>query len=163
MSVLKSLKFYVFRVLPCLLYFVLSGQAFAAESRLLPLQIEGQGHEPLIFYVEVMKTSEERSKGLMGREVLPTGQGMLFDFGKPQIVRMWMKNTLISLDMMFIDQSGRVQYIFKNAHPMDHTIITSPMPVRWVLELNGGVSDILKIAVGDQIRSKEVEVFSKSK
>ena len=76
-----------------------------------------------VFSVEVMRTPDERSKGLMYRRELPDGRGMLFDFSPEQNVSMWMKNTYISLDMIFIRADGRILRIAENTTPELEAII----------------------------------------
>ena len=93
-----------------------------------------------VFSVEVMRTPEERAKGLMYRRELPEGRGMLFDFSPEQPVSMWMKNTYISLDMIFIRADGRIVRIAENTTPESETIIPAGRPVRGVLEVIGGTS-----------------------
>ncbi len=92
------------------------------------------------FSVEVMQTSEERSKGLMFRKYLAPDAGMLFDYGDPRPVSMWMKNTYIPLDMLFISQDGVVHKIAENTTPHSTEIISSQSHVKYVLEINGGLS-----------------------
>ena len=86
----------------------------------------------------------------MNRSVVPEGAGMLFVFPKPKPVMMWMKDTLVSLDMLFIDKRGRVIGIAENTTPMDETIIASPGDAAYVLELAGGEAHRLGLAKGDQ-------------
>ncbi len=107
------------------------------------------------FAVEVMRTPEQRSVGLMYRQQLEEGSGMLFDFGDTRQVRMWMKNTLIPLDMVFISESGNIAGIAHNTIPMSTEILSSPKPVRYVLEINAGTSRKLGFKVGDQVQLPE--------
>ncbi|MEE8394039.1 MAG: DUF192 domain-containing protein, partial [Rhodospirillales bacterium] len=79
------------------------------------------------------------------------GQGMLFDFKKTQPVAMWMKNTLISLDMLFIAADGRIVGIARHTVPMSLKTIFSPAPVRGVLEIGAGISEKLGIGTGDRV------------
>ena len=104
-----------------------------------------------VFSVELAVTDAERASGLMFRQELPDGQGMLFDFGRDQEVAMWMKNTLIPLDMMFITAGGRILRIAENTEPMSARIIPSGGPVRAVLELVGGTARKYEIAAGDRV------------
>ncbi len=110
------------------------------------------------FTVELAKTPEQLSFGLMFRRSLPRDAGMLFDYERPQRVAMWMKNTLIPLDMLFIDKSGRIVHIRKRAVPGSLDAISSKVAVRGVLELNGGTVSRLGIARGDKVRH---EIFGK--
>jgi uncharacterized membrane protein (UPF0127 family) len=104
-----------------------------------------------VFAVELAATDEERSKGLMYRRELPEGRGMLFDFGRDQEVSMWMQNTYIPLDMIFITSNGRVHRIAENTEPLSTRLIPSGGPVRGVLEVIGGTARKLGIAPGDRV------------
>ena len=82
---------------------------------------------------------------------MPADRGMLFDFGYLQIIYMWMKNTHIPLDMVFLDQVGNINFIATNTIPFSTYIISSFRPARAVLELNGGTISRLNIKVGDKV------------
>ena len=103
------------------------------------------------FSVEVAVTPQERSVGLMHRRELAADHGMIFDFRAEQNVLMWMRNTYLPLDMLFIDASGAIRHIAKRTIPLSERTISSPVPVRYVLEINGGLADKLKIAIGDTV------------
>jgi hypothetical protein len=103
------------------------------------------------FAVELAATDAERSKGLMYRRELPEGRGMLFDFHRDQDVSMWMQNTYISLDMIFIKGDGRILRIAENTTPMSTRVITSGGPVRAVLEVIAGTARKYGIAPGDRV------------
>lgn len=104
-----------------------------------------------IFDVEMAVTPDQRSKGLMFRKSLPEGQGMLFDFGEETVVSMWMRNTYIPLDMIFIRSDGRIVRIAENTTPMSEVIISSGAPVKSVLEVVAGTARKFGIAPGDQV------------
>jgi uncharacterized membrane protein (UPF0127 family) len=104
-----------------------------------------------VFSVELAKTKEEREKGLMFRKELPEGRGMLFDFSPQQDVSMWMKNTYLSLDMIFIQADGRILRIAENTEPMSERIISSGGPVKAVLEVAAGTARKDGIAPGDRV------------
>ena len=104
-----------------------------------------------VFSVELAVTDEERSRGLMFRRELPEGKGMLFDFKRDQDVSMWMENTYVSLDMIFIRGDGRIARIAENTEPMSRRIISSGGPVRAVLEVVAGTSRKLGLAPGDRV------------
>lgn len=104
-----------------------------------------------VFSVEVVANDADRAKGLMFRKELPEGQGMLFDFQREQDVAMWMKNTYIPLDMIFIGGDGRIRRIAENTEPLSERIIPSGGPVRGVLEVIGGTARKLGIAPGDRV------------
>lgn len=103
------------------------------------------------FAVELANTDETRARGLMDRKELPEGRGMLFDFGRDQEVTMWMKNTFISLDMIFIRADGRIARIAENTEPHSTRLIPSGGPVRAVLEVIGGTARKLGIGPGDRV------------
>lgn len=101
--------------------------------------------------VEMATTSAQRSQGLMGRKDMPMGAGMLFDFERPSPVTMWMKNTFISLDMLFVDSAGTIFFIAANTQPQSLRHISPGRPVRGVLELNAGTAGRLGVQVGDRV------------
>lgn len=104
-----------------------------------------------VFTVEIARTDEERRTGLMHRRHLPEGRGMLFDFSSPQEISMWMKNTYISLDMIFIDADGRILRIAEDTEPESTRIISSRGPARAVLEVIAGTARKYGIAPGDRV------------
>jgi len=104
------------------------------------------------FTVEVANDSEEISFGLMERESMDSDKGMLFDFNPPREPGMYMKNTLIPLDMLFIAEDGYVEMIARNTVPGSLRTISPGVPVRAVLELNGGLAAELGILPGDTVQ-----------
>ncbi len=104
------------------------------------------------FTVEIADDPAERSRGLMFRENLPRNAGMLFVYERPQRARFWMKNTLIALDMLFVDRAGTVTHIHKDAIPGDLTGIDGGNKVFAVLEINGGLSERFGLTVGTQMQ-----------
>ena len=106
---------------------------------------------PVQFSVEVAVTPQERAVGLMHRRELAADRGMIFDFGAEQNVLMWMRNTYLPLDMLFIDSGGAIRHIAKRTTPLSERTISSQYPVRYVFEINGGLADKLKISVGDTV------------
>ncbi len=104
------------------------------------------------FSVEVADDDAERGRGLMFRESLPRSAGMLFVYDSPRRATFWMKNTLIPLDMIFADASGRVRHVHANARPQDVTVIDGGEDVLFVLEINGGLAARLGIAPGAELR-----------
>ena len=104
------------------------------------------------YEVEIAATPGARAQGLMFRRSLAPGAGMLFDFGRDEIARMWMKNTFIPLDMVFADRDGTVRGIARDTRPRSLDTISSRVPVRAVLELNGGEAERIGLAPGDRIR-----------
>lgn len=110
------------------------------------------GSSELRFTIELAATPEERSRGLMYRESLPRQAGMLFVFEHPQRVAFWMKNTLIPLDMIFVDSVGTVTRVHSNAVPHDETAIPGGDGVFAVLEINGGLAERYGIVAGSEMR-----------
>ena len=104
-----------------------------------------------VFSVEMATTEEEKTTGLMYRKELPEGKGMLFDFSPEQQVSMWMKNTFISLDMIFIRADGRILRIAENTEPQSTKIISSGGPAKGVLEVIAGTAQKYGIAPGDRV------------
>lgn len=135
-------------LLPLLALLALSAPAARAEPVCLDLA-GGAAHR---YEVEVAATPEARAQGLMFRRELAPGAGMLFDFGRDEVARMWMKNTFIPLDMVFVDRSGVVRGIARNTRPRSLDTISSRVPVRAVLELNGGEAERIGLAAGDRLR-----------
>ena len=116
-----------------------------------PLAIQTSDGKRHSFKVEVASSAEERAQGLMFRRSLAPDAGMLFDFGRTEPVAMWMKNTLIPLDMLFIASDGAVVNIAQRTVPGSLTTIPSAKPVRFVLELAGGTASRLAIKPGDKV------------
>ncbi len=104
------------------------------------------------FNIELVDTPDARAQGLMHRESLPMSTGMLFHYDKPAPVAFWMRNTLIALDMVFVDARGTVQQVHHNAKPHDETLIKSEAPVLAVLEVNAGLARALGISAGSEMR-----------
>jgi len=104
-----------------------------------------------VFSVEMATTEEEKQTGLMHRKELPDGKGMLFDFSPEQQISMWMKNTYISLDMIFIRADGRILRIAENTEPHSTKIISSGGLARGVLEVIAGTAQKYGIQPGDRV------------
>ncbi len=104
------------------------------------------------FRVTVADDEGERAQGLMNVPEMPTMTGMLFVYDSPQPVSFWMRNTLIPLDMLFIDPAGEVLGVHPDAIPMDETGIDGGDGVQYVLEINGGLAARLGIAPGDVVQ-----------
>ncbi|WP_054141774.1 DUF192 domain-containing protein [Bosea sp. AAP35] len=126
------------------------GAAAPASAALETLAIVS-GDKRHGFQVEVMRTPEQRARGLMHRRYMPADRGMLFDFARVEPVAMWMENTYIPLDMLFIRADGTIARIAENTEPLSQRTIPSGEPVLSVLEINGGVSRTLGIKPGDRI------------
>jgi uncharacterized membrane protein (UPF0127 family) len=141
----------------------LQAPAYAAENpaSAAPVQF---GHDKLTikvaggerhFDIEVAKTPAQQRYGLMYRKELPHDHGMLFIWPRDIPVTMWMKNTKLSLDMLFVDATGRIVYIKENAKPESTEIISAGAgkAVRGVIELAGGASKEFSIRTGDKVIS----------
>jgi uncharacterized membrane protein (UPF0127 family) len=127
---------------------------FAKDALVIKTQA-GMTH---VFQIELAISPQQAALGLMNRDELLADHGMLFVFDKPDIQTMWMKNTHIPLDMLFIDQTGRIKHIAAMARPYDEKVISSQVPVSFVLEINGGQAEKLGINVGDMLQYR---LFSK--
>jgi uncharacterized membrane protein (UPF0127 family) len=104
-----------------------------------------------VFSVEMATTEQEKETGLMYRKELPDGKGMLFDFSPEQQISMWMKNTYIPLDMIFIRADGRILRIAENTEPESTRIISSGGLAKGVLEVIAGTAKKYGIAPGDRV------------
>ena len=122
----------------------------ARAENVTPLSITTQSGTHR-FMVEVADTPERRAVGLMHRPAMAADYGMLFDFKSDVQVAMWMRNTRIPLDMLFIARDGHIVNIAERAVPFSETTIPSKGPVRAVLELNGGTAARLGITPGDRV------------
>ncbi len=120
----------------------------AADASTLEIVSKSGVH---VFTVELAVTDDERAHGLMERRSLPEGRGMLFKFEPDQVITMWMHNTYIPLDMIFIRSDGRIQRIAENTTPLSDRIISSGAPARGVLEVIAGTARKLGIAPGDKV------------
>ena len=108
---------------------------------------------PRKFTIELALDGPQMEQGLMFRRSLAPDAGMLFDFQTPTNVTMWMKNTLIPLDMLFLDSAGQVIDIHERAVPQSLDMISAKAPARYVIELNGGTAERLGIKPGDRATS----------
>jgi len=122
--------------------------AVAGGTGILVLKTESGEHS---YTVEVAKTNRERAKGLMFRRSLPDTSGMIFLYDPPQPVGMWMRNTYIPLDMIFIAADGTVRRVAANTEPFSTDIIVSGGPVAAVLELNAGQAEKIGVKPGDLV------------
>lgn len=131
-----------------------AAQAIFGTGRLSIETAAGKTHD---FQVEIAETPEQRAQGLMFRREMAADAGMLFLFGGSQERAMWMKNTLIPLDMLFIDEKGKIVRIAERTVPYSTRAITSGGPVAAVLELNAGTASRLAIKPGDRVRHPAFE------
>lgn len=119
-----------------------------ARTEPLTIQSKSGAHR---FAVEVMRSDADRSRGLMFRRSMAADHGMLFDFERVEPVSMWMKNTYLPLDMLFIRADGTVARIAVDTEPLSTAIIPSGEPVLAVLELNAGTAAKLGLRPGDRV------------
>ena len=112
------------------------------------------------FAVELAASDEQRSRGLMYRREVPEGTGMLFDFKQDLNITMWMRNTYVSLDMIFIRAYGRIHRIAENTEPESEKIIAAGAPVRAVLEVVAGTARKLGIRPGERLSTVAVREMS---
>jgi len=125
-------------------------QAQLATFQKAPLTIVS-ANGPHQFTVELATTPDQMEQGLMFRQSLAADAGMLFDYRAPAMASMWMKNTLIPLDMLFVDERGRIINIHERAVPGSLEPIPAAAPARAVIELNGGTAARLGIRPGDRV------------
>lgn len=147
-SMMKRLVRTVLTVAAIAYLAVLVPTARSAELQTLEIASKTGVH---VFSVELAVTDEERERGLMFRRSVPEFTGMLFDFKRDQEVTMWMKNTYVSLDMIFIQSDGRIRRIAENTETESLKIIPSGGPVRAVLEVAAGTARKLGIGPGDRV------------
>jgi len=138
-------------ILACALL-LLPPAGFAAGLPRDTLLVE-TGSSQYRFEVEVADDATERAEGLMYRQSLADNAGMLFLYPKPQPVEFWMKNTPLSLDIVFVRPNGMIARIAANTTPMSEDMIPSGEPVLAVLEVRAGIMHQLGIAVGDRLRN----------
>ena len=109
----------------------------------------------ITFNVEVAKTIEERRTGLMYRKKLYNNEGMLFIFPREKIIQLWMKNTYIPLDVIFISENKLIVDIKKNMEKLSKTIVKSKVKSKYALEFNAGLINKLDIEIGDKVLFNE--------
>lgn len=141
---------FVMPLVAALAVLVLCAHPEAWAASIQPLEIATKSGVQ-VFSVEMATTEEEKTTGLMYRKELPDGKGMLFDFSPEQQISMWMKNTYISLDMIFIRADGRILRIAENTEPLSTKIISSGGLAKGVLEVIAGTAQKYGIQPGDRV------------
>jgi uncharacterized protein len=121
------------------------------KEKLVIVTRDGKAHE---FNVEMALSPDQQTVGLMNRPSVPADGGMLFDWGLSRDSAMWMKNTISSLDMVFINQDGTIRSIAERTVPLSLATINSRGPVRATLELAAGTTERLGIRVGDTVKQR---------
>ena len=115
------------------------------------LKIINSAEQEIIFDVELANTDYKRERGLMYRRNMAENQGMFFDFPHSEIRSFWMKNTYLSLDLIFIDEHWNIVDIHENAFPLREDPILSKEPAKYVFEVLGGICQKMHIGVGDRV------------
>ncbi|MEE9389402.1 MAG: DUF192 domain-containing protein [Paracoccaceae bacterium] len=139
-----------------IVFTLVAGQGSAQECATHAISLRGDWGQAR-FSIEIADNGPERAQGLMNREQMARTSGMLFIYEAPQSVAFWMRNTLIPLDMIFIDPTGAVASVHENAVPLDETAIPGGRNIQYVLEINGGMSKLLGISVGSQVLHPEID------
>ena len=134
-----------------------AGPSGMADSELVIISESGEHR----FEIEVARTPDEQARGLMYRQSLPPAAGMLFEYGPPQNIAMWMRNTHIPLDMIFIGADWRITRIAQRTVPLSLTTVASEGAVTAVLEVNAGTASRLGIRPGDRVVYKDGSNFGK--
>lgn len=119
------------------------------------VRIQGRDGAVHTFRAEVATTQKQQRQGLMFRKSLDADAAMLFVFDPPRRIAMWMKNTYISLDMLFVAADGRIVFIAKNTVPLSETLIAPPIKTAFVLEIPAGTVQRLAIMLGDVLKYKQ--------
>ena len=145
----RSARAWAFAALTVAAFHAFAGSS-AHAATVEPLEIVTKSGVQ-VFSVEMATTEEEKTTGLMYRKELADGKGMLFDFSPEQEVSMWMKNTYISLDMIFIRSDGRILRIAENTEPLSTRIIPSNGLAKGVLEVIAGTAEKYGIKPGDRV------------
>lgn len=155
-----------------LILFVGACEKMAVDKKAKAVQDEAVAEEPSVstamtpgtvativvgetpFSVEIAKTDAERAKGLMGRESLAANSGMWFVFPAMGEEKFWMKDTLIPLDLIYVDDNMKVVHVIENAPPESTELLISSAPFQYVLEVNAGTVDEHDIKVGDAVQRR---------
>ena len=142
---LKKIKifFYLF------LFFQNLNYSVSSEVNFALLKIKDKD---IVFEVEIADTKEKREKGLMFRPILDEKEGMLFILPEPNFANVWMKNTILSLDILFISENNIIVDFVKETLPLSEKVHTSEVLVKYILEINAGLIDKIGIKIGDIIK-----------
>ena len=149
----KLIRGFLFLVALSAASWALAQEVSFSESTLEIETSDGERHH---FDVELAVTAQQRALGLMFRKDLASDAGMLFIYPRPQVITMWMQNTPLPLDMIFIGQDNRIAKIVERTIPYSTNTISSGQTAKAVLEVNGGTADRLGLQVGDQIVSGDL-------
>ena len=141
---LKKIKFFVF----LFLFFQNLNHLVSSEYNFALVKIQDKD---IVFEVEIADTKEKRERGLMFRSILDENKGMLFILPEKSFANIWMKNTILSLDVLFISVDNIIVDLVKETFPLSEKIYTSKMLVKYILEINAGLIDKIDIRIGDRI------------
>ena len=151
--------FYIFIIILCS-SFVFPLSIYTANARTLDdledlekgfVSIKLDSNESIEFSVLIAESNKDRRQGLMHIEFMEENQGMLFIFNPPRRVSMWMRNTPMPLDILFINRNGKIINIEENTTPYSTKALSSGGTIYWVLEINGGLSKKMGIKTGDLV------------
>ena len=142
---LKKIKFFLF----LFLFFQNLNYLIPSEINFALLKIKDKD---IVFEVEIADTKEKREKGLMFRPILDKKKGMLFILPEPNFANIWMKNTILSLDILFISENNIIVDFVKETLPLSEKVHTSEVLVKYILEINAGLIDKIGIKIGDIIK-----------
>ena len=153
----KKTHFYILSIILCSCFLISLSANKANAKKLDDLQNLEKGSVSIRldsnvskeFKVLIAESNKDRRRGLMHIEFMQENQGMLFIFNPPRKVSMWMRNTPMTLDILFIDRDGKIINIEENATPYSTKPLASGGAIQWVLEINGGVSKKVGIKNGD--------------
>tara|TARA_B100000214_G_scaffold128223_1_gene91176 strand:+ start:50 stop:559 length:510 start_codon:yes stop_codon:yes gene_type:complete len=152
-------QFYIFIIILCS-SFLFPLSTYTADARTLDdledlekgsVSIKLNSNESIEFSVLIAESNKDRRQGLMHIEFMEENQGMLFLFNPPRRVSMWMRNTPMSLDILFINRNGEVINMEENTTPYSTKALSSGGTIRWVLEINGGLAKKMGIKTGDLV------------
>ena len=141
---LKKINFFIF----LFLLFNTFNISYSSDLKSGIIEIKEKN---VVFKVEIAETQEKRMEGLMFRTELDEDKGMLFIFPYPDLVNIWMKNTFLSLDIIFISEDNIIVDIVKEALPLSEKIYTSKLVTKYILEINSGLIRKLDINIGDKV------------
>lgn len=120
--------------------------------KVVPLKLTTRNGRTHLYKVEVAATPGQQAHGMMFRNRMAPGTGMIFPLNPPRAASFWMRNTLIPLDLIFIGSDGKVRNIAANAVPKSEAMLSSVGPVAAVLELKGGEAERIGLAPGDRVQ-----------
>ena len=133
---------------------LLAAPVFACEENAIEIKSDAGKFR---FEIDIADDDLERAQGLMHVEEMATLKGMLFIYDAPLHARFWMKNTLIPLDMLFADETGRIMRIHENATPLSEDTIDGGQDILYVLEINGGLADQFGIEEGAVMKHPAID------